>query len=186
MMHQTIKTIFRLCLAACIFLITLALLWTCVVKTLEIRNATQEMAQAKTFELRSTAEKPLVLVSNNQKPDEALFILVANQGFISKINCEHYAQELCTDADNQSHRRQIDHLLLKQIGAQHYIQRIQFHDSQTQKVSNFDYSDAELQAFFEQDVQQLKYTVFGIAIFALIALYVSFRILRNFKQFLHK
>ena len=39
---------------------------------------------------------------------------------------------------------------------------------------------------FQQDIQQLKYVVFGIAIFALIALYVSFRILRNFKQFLRK
>lgn len=185
-MHQTIKTIFRLCFAVSIFLITLALVWTCVVKTLEIRNASQALAQAKQFELKSTTAKPLVLVTNNQKPDEAVFILVANQGFIAKMSCEHYAQDLCTDADNQSHRRQIDFLDLKQIGQQYYIQHIQFHDSQTQKVSRFKYSDEQIQAFFQQDVQQLKYIVFGVGLFALIALYVSFRIIRNFKQFLQK
>ncbi|MGY5392218.1 hypothetical protein [Acinetobacter sp. NigerLNRRAM0016] len=185
-MHQTIKTVFRLCFAASIFLITLALVWTCIVKTLEIKNATQALSQAQQFELKSTAAKPLVLVTNNQKPDESVFILVANQGFIAKMSCEHYAQDLCTDAENQSHRRQIDVLGLKQIGQQHYIQHIQLHDSQTQKVSRFAYSDAQIQAFFQQDIQQLKYVVFGIAIFALIALYVSFRILRNFKQFLRK
>ena len=93
---------------------------------------------------------------------------------------------MCIDAENQTHRRQIDTLGLKKIGQQHYIQHIQFHDSQTQKVSRFNYNDAQIQTFFQQDIQQLKYVVFGIAIFALIALYVSFRILRNFKQFLRK
>ena len=102
------------------------------------------------------------------------------------MSCEHYAQDLCIDAENQTHRRQIDTLGLKKIGQQHYIQHIQFHDSQTQKVSRFNYTDAQIQTFFQQDIQQLKYVVFGIAIFALIALYVSFRILRNFKQFLRK
>ena len=89
-MHQTIKTVFRLCFATSIFLITLALVWTCIVKTLEIKNATQALAQAQQFELKSTTAKPLVLVTNNQKPDESVFILVANQGFIAKMSCEHY------------------------------------------------------------------------------------------------
>lgn len=73
-MHQTVKTIFRLCLAAVIFLVTLSLMFTCVTKIQEILKADQHYQQAVNIPLKSSAKAQYVLVSNNQRPDNALFI----------------------------------------------------------------------------------------------------------------
>ena len=40
--------------------------------------------------------------------------------------------------------------------------------------------------FYQADVSSLKYATFGIGLFALAAVFVSFRILRNFKKFIRK
>ena len=109
-MHQTVKTIFRLCFASVIFLITLSLCFTCFAKIQEILQAEQHYQQATSIPLKSTAGEQYVLVSNNQRPDNAIFILIAGNGYVAKINCEHYSA-LCSDEDNQSHTRQIRFLL---------------------------------------------------------------------------
>lgn len=185
-MHHTVKTIFRLCLATMIFFITLALLFTCAVKIQEIVNADQNFMQKQSFSLSSTAKEQFVLLSNNQDPDNAVFILIANQGYVAKINCEHHAKDLCVDDDNKSHTRQISQANLVKAGQWFYIQDVAYRDSRSGKTAEFHYTDAQIQQFYQNDVSALKYKVFGIALFAAIALYVSSRILCHFRRFLTK
>ena len=127
-MHQTVKTIFRLFFAVVIFLITLALFFSAYSKSKEILQADQQFQQAKHISLKSTDQEQLVLVSNNKRPDQAIFILIAQNGYIAKLNCEHYLQDICTDEYNQLHTRQIQQLDLLQVGQQHYIENIRYQD----------------------------------------------------------
>lgn len=184
-MHQTVKTIFRIFFASIIFIITAALILTCVTKTQEIFNAQKNFVNAEKISLHSTPQKPLVLVSNNQKPDQKLVVLIANNGYIAQLNCENYAN-LCTTQYNLSHTRQIQTINLVKAGQFFYIQHVNYRDSRTGQTSTFDYSDAQIQNFYENDVSSLKYIVFGIALFAAAAIFVSQRILRNFRRFLSK
>lgn len=183
-MHQTVKTIFRLFFAVVIFLITLALFFSAYSKSKEILQADQQFQQAKHISLKSTAQEQLVLVSNNKRPDQAIFILIAQNGYIAKLNCEHYLQDICTDEYNQLHTRQIQQLDLLKVGQQHYIENIRYQDSHTQKQQQWSYSTQQIQQFYQTDIASLKYIVFSIVLFALVALYVSIRIIRNFKKFL--
>ena len=183
-MHQTVKTIFRLFFAVVIFLITLALFFSAYSKSKEILQADQRFQQAKHISLKSTDQEQLVLVSNNKRPDQAIFILIAQNGYIAKLNCEHYLQDICTDEYNQLHTRQIQQLDLLQVGQQHYIENIRYQDSRTQKQQQWTYSTQQIQQFYQADIASLKYIVFSIVLFALAALYVSIRIIRNFKKFL--
>ena len=183
-MHQTVKTIFRLFFAVVIFLITLALFFSAYSKSKEILQADQQFQQAKHISLKSTAQEQLVLVSNNKRPDQAIFILIAQNGYIAKLNCEHYLQDICTDEYNQLHTRQIQQLDLLKVGQQHYIENIRYQDSRTQKQQQWSYSTQQIQQFYQADIASLKYIVFSIVLFALAALYVSIRIIRNFKKFL--
>lgn len=183
-MHQTVKTIFRLFFAVVIFLITLALFFSAYSKSKEILQADQQFQQAKHISLKSTDQEQLVLVSNNKRPDQAIFILIAQNGYIAKLNCEHYLQDICTDEYNQLHTRQIQQLDLLKVGQQHYIENIRYQDSHTQKQQQWTYSTQQIQQFYQADIASLKYIVFSIVLFALAALYVSIRIIRNFKKFL--
>src|SRR5690606_467297 len=103
-MHHTVKTIFRLCFASVIFLITLSLYFTCFANIQEILQAEQHYQQATSIPLKSKEGEQYVLVSNNQRTDNTIFILIAGNGYVAKINCEHYSS-LCSDEDNQSHTR---------------------------------------------------------------------------------
>jgi hypothetical protein len=183
-MHQTVKTIFRLFFAVVIFLITLALFFSAYSKSKEILQADQQFQQAKHISLKSTDQEQLVLVSNNKRPDQAIFILIAQNGYIAKLNCEHYLQDICTDEYNQLHTRQIQQLDLLKVGQQHYIEHVRYQDSRTQKQQQWSYSAQQIQQFYQADIASLKYIVFSIVLFALAALYVSIRIIRNFKKFL--
>lgn len=183
-MHQTVKTLFRLFFAVVIFLITLALFFSAYSKSKEILQADQHFQQAKHISLKSTAQEQLVLVSNNKRPDQAIFILIAQNGYIAKLSCEHYLQDICTDEYNQLHTRQIQQLDLLKVGQQHYIENITYQDSRTQKQQQWSYSKQQIQQFYQADIASLKYIVFSMVLFALAALYVSIRILRNFKKFL--
>ncbi|OTG69249.1 hypothetical protein B9T25_01250 [Acinetobacter sp. ANC 4470] len=185
-MHQTVKTLFRLFFAVVIFLITIALFFSVYSKSKEILNADQAFQQAKHISLKSTMQEQLVLVSNNKRPDQAIFILIANNGFISKINCEHYLQDICTDEYNQIHTRQIKQIDLLKIGQFNYIQMVSYQDSRTQKQQQWTYSQQQIQQFYQADISSLKYIIFSISLFALAALYVSIRIIRNFKKFLSR
>lgn len=184
-MHQTIKTIFRFCFALVIFMVTLSLCITCVSKIQEIMHADQAYQQAKSFRLVSTPEQQYVLVSDNQKPNNAVFVLIAGNGYISKTSCEHYAK-LCSDEINQSHTRQIENIHLFRVAHHTYIEQVQWRDSRTGQVTQLEYSKNEIQQFYQNDISNLKYTVFGIALFTLAALYVSVKLLRNFRRFLTK
>ena len=183
-MHQTVKTIFRLFFAVVIFLITLALFFSAYSKSKEILQADQQFQQAKHISLKSTDQEQLVLVSNNKRPDQAIFILIAQNGYIAKLNCEHYVQDICTDEYNQLHTRQIQQLDLLKVGQQDYIENVRYQDSRTQKQQQWSYSTQQIQQFYQADIARLKYIVFSIVLFALAALYVSIRIIRNFKKFL--
>ncbi|WP_407305297.1 hypothetical protein [Acinetobacter sp.] len=183
-MHQTVKTLFRLFFAVVIFLITLALFFSAYSKSKEILQADQQLQQAKHISLKSTAQEQLVLVSNNKRPDQAIFILIAQNGYIAKLPCEHYQQDICTDEYNQLHTRQIAQLDLLKIGQLNYIKNITYQDSRTQKPQQLSYSTQQIQQFYQADITSFKYIVFSILLFAFAALYVSIRILRNFKKFL--
>ena len=184
-MQQTIRLVFRLCLAAIIFAITAALILTCLSKSIEIIQSEQKFTEAKKIHLQSSAKEQLVLLSNNKSPDEAIYIAIAQNGYIAKSNCSHYPQ-ICVDDYNQQHTRQIQNIDLLHAGQFYYIQQVQYTDSRTQERKTLSYSAAQIQQFYRADVSGLKYTVFGIGLFAIAALYVSIRILRNFKTFLGK
>ena len=184
-MHQTVKTIFRFCFASVIFLITLSLCFTCFAKIQEILHTEQHYQQATSIPLRSTTGEQYVLVSNNQRPDNAIFILIAGNGYVAKINCEHYST-LCSDDYNQSHTRQIQSVDLIKAGNLFYIEKIQFRDSRTGNATSLEYTQDDIQQFYQNDISNLKYTVFAIALFTLAALFVSIKILKNFRRFLHK
>ena len=184
-MHQTIKLIFRIFFAAVIFIITVALLLTCLSKAYEIFHAEQNFTQAKKVHLTSTAQQQLVLLSNNQKPDQSIYILIAQNGYIAKINCAQYPN-ICLDEYNKQQTRQIQTLDLVHVGNFKYIQNVAFTDSRTQQAKHLNYPEHQIKQFYLEDVANLKYVVFGVGLFALAALYVSIRILRNFKSFLNK
>ncbi|ENU16111.1 hypothetical protein F995_01578 [Acinetobacter sp. CIP A162] len=141
-MHQTVKTIFRLCFASVIFLITLSLCFTCFAKIQEILQAEQHYQQATSIPLQSSTGEQYVLVSNNQRPDNAIFILIAGNGYVAKINCEHYSA-LCSDEDNQSHTRQIQTVDLIKAGNLFYIEKIGGVSKSMLKKSRLDFDKIE-------------------------------------------
>lgn len=183
-MHHTVKTIFRLVLAASVLLVTLSLCFTFIVKLQQIITASERLADAEQHHLRSTAERPLVLLSNNQKPDEKLWVTIAQKGYLAQMSCQHYAEDLCVDRYNQKHTRQIQDVSLLHVNQLWYIQNVSYRDSLTQQVSKFEYTAAQIQQFYQNDISELKYRLFAIGLFALAALFASFKLLRNFKQFL--
>lgn len=185
-MHQTVKTLFRLFFALVIFLITLALWLSVFSKSKEIFQADQLFQQAKQISLKSTSQEQLVLVSNNQPPDQTIYIVIAQNGYIAELPCEHYLKDICTDEYNQQHTRQIKQLDVLKVGQNQYIQQISYQDSRTQKQQQWFYSKQQIQQFYQADIDSLKYHIFSILLFALAALYVSIRILRNFKKFIHR
>jgi hypothetical protein len=184
-MHQTIKIVFRTCFAAVIFIVTFALFLTCFAKFQEILQADHEYTNAQTVNLKSDTKNQFVLVSNNQSPDNALFLHLAGQGYVAKIKCDHYSA-LCTDEINQSHTRQVQNIDLLKVGTHWYIQKVDYRDSRTQQKQQFEYSLAEIKQFYDNDISNLKYVIFGIALFALAALFVSIKIIKNFRRFLNK
>ena len=181
---MNVKITFRYIYAAIIFIISFMLLWTCIVKTQEFLQAQQ--VQPKKFSLSSNQTTEYRLLSNNQKPDQLLYVLIPNQGFIAKINCEHYLATLCTDQNNQTQFRRIDQIDLLAFKQHVYIQNIRYTNTQDLKPQSFQFTNPQIQAFYQVDIQQLKYQLFTLALFSLFALYVCFRMIRNFKSFLNK
>lgn len=184
-MHQTIQLVFRICFAAVIFTVTAALILTGFAKSSEIFHAAQNFEQAKKIHLQSTAQQQFALLSNNKKPDEAVYVVIAQNGYIAKSSCSHYP-EICLDQYNQQQTRQIQTIDLLHAGNFHYIEKVSFTDSRTQQRHTFSYTPEQIQQFYQADVSSLKYATFGIGLFALAAVFVSFRILRNFKKFIRK
>lgn len=184
-MHQTIKTIYRLCFASVIFLVTLSLLLTCFSKTYAILQANQDYAERQRIHLSSDSQQQFVLLSDNKKSNQALYILLAGQGYLSKMNCQHYPT-LCTEEYNQSHTRQIQTADLVKTGNFSYLENIQFRDSRTGQSSQLHVTEQQIAQFYKDDLSNLKYSVFAIALFACAALFVSFKLIRNFRRFLTK
>lgn len=182
-MHQSILTVFRLFFAAVIFIVTLSLFVTCFAKLYEILQADSNYAQAQHISLISNEKEQFVLVSNNQKPDHAIFVLIAGNGYVAKISCDHYVK-LCTDEDNTTHTRQIQNMNLFKAGQHTYIKNVSFIDSRTKQKTELAFNANEIQQFYKNDISNLKYVIFGIGLFALAALYVSLKILKNFRRFI--
>ncbi|WP_151707415.1 MULTISPECIES: hypothetical protein [unclassified Acinetobacter] len=185
-MPFTFKTVFRMFFALIIFLTTFALFLTCFAKGKDIWQADQNFAAAQTFKMNSSPEQTLVLLSNNKAPDEHIYLHVANQGYIAKLSCDHYLTDICVDDYNEQHTRQIQSIELFKAGPFNYIQQVSYLDTRTQQIKTLRYTAEQIQQFYRADVSNLKYVIFGVLLFALIALYVSVRIARNFKQFLNR
>jgi hypothetical protein len=185
-MHQTIKTVFRYCFALVILLITAALVLTCATKTYEFFTADQYLKSQSSKKFESSEKEQFVLVSNNQKPDNSLYVVIANNGYLVKLNCDHYKSDLCVDEYNKTHTRLISDITMTKIGNYNYISNVNFKDSRTQKTSNYSYSAQSIEQFYKADISNLKFTILGIALFAFAALFVSFRIMKNFKKFVSK
>ena len=183
-MHQTVKTLFRLFFAMLIFLITLALFISLYAKGKEIINAEQAFQQAKIVSLKSNPQQQLVLLSNNQGSQKLIYILLAHNGYVAKVRCEHYLTDICTDAYNDSHTRQIRDVDLLTVNQHSYIKKVNYQDSLTQQQQQWSYVKAQIRDFYQADILTLKYIVFSILLFALAALYVCIRIIKNFKTFL--
>lgn len=172
--------------ALIIFLTTFALLLTCFAKSKEILNADQAFAAAESFKMNSSPDQTLLLLSNNQAPDDQIYLHIAHQGNIAKLSCAHYLNDICVGDYNQQHTRQIQSIELFKVGQLNYIQQVTYRDTRTQQIKTLRYSTTQIQQFYRSDVSNLKYVVFGVFLFVLIALYVSLRIARNFKQFLNR
>lgn len=181
---MNIKIIFRSGLAIVIVLISLMLLWTCVVKIKEILDAPS--AQATTFQLKSDAQQQYRLVSHRDRPDQKIFITLPNQTSVMTIPCTHYLNNICTIQDDQQFFRVIQQIELQNFKNHIYIKNVSFTHSQTLNTRSIQYTDQQIHDFYLADIENLKYQVFSLILFTLFALYASFRILRNFKQFLHK
>ena len=67
---------------------------------------------------------------------------------------------------------------------QQSLQKVNYQDSLTQQQQQWSYSKAQIRDFYQADILTLKYIVFSILLFALAALYVCIRIIKNFKTFL--
>ena len=184
-MHKSILTVFRLFFAAVIFIVTLSLFVTCFAKFYEILQADENYAQAQHISLISNEKEQFVLVSNNQKPDNAIYVLIAGNGYVAKVSCDHYAK-LCSDDDNTSHTRQIQSINLFKAGQHTYIKNVSYTDSRTAQKSQLEFSPNEIEQFYKNDISNLKYVIFGVGLFALAALYVSVKILKNFRRFIGK
>lgn len=185
-MQFTFKTLFRIFFALIIFLTTVSLFLTCMVKVKEIFQADQTFAASQSFKMSSRPDQTLILLSNNQAPDDHIYLHIAQQGYIAKLSCEHYLTDICINDYNQQHTRQIQSITLLKAGEFNYIQQVQYLDTRTQQIQNLKYSNAQIAEFYRKDISNLKYIVFGILLFALISLYVSVRIVRNFRQFLNR
>lgn len=181
---MNVKTTFRYLYAVIILIITLMLVWTCIVKTQDYFQA--KNIQAKAFSLSSNQQTEYRLLSDNQKTQKRLYVIIPNQGFIAKINCEHYLSTLCTDQDNQNQFRKINQIDLLAFKQHVYIQNIQYINTQNAQSKSFQFSQQQIQDFYQSDLETLKYQLFTLMLFSVFALYVCFRILRNFKSFLQK
>ena len=160
------------------------LIWTCVVKTLEFTHSSNNPDHILT--LSSNAQTEYRLLSNNQKPDEKLWIVIKNQGYIVTLNCQHYLKTLCTDQDNQHPFRKIDHVTLQRFNDKYYIQDITYTNTQNMQQNTVKFSVQDIQSFHQADLITLRNQIITLSLFALFALYVCFRILRDFRKFLNK
>ena len=185
-MHQSLKFIFRLILALIIFTVTLALLLTCYSKFNTLAQANTWLEHRQQIELVSSNQQSYLLLSNSQKPDRAIFIVLKGKGYISKISCEHYQATLCLSGYDKSPYREVQKAVLQIIGPYQYIQSINYVDTQTNMPSNLTLTQQQVINFYQQDMSALKYYLLGVFLFTIIALISSIRILKNFRSFLTK
>ena len=185
-MHQTIKKIFRFIVALCIFMITAALLVTCLVKAQEIINADRNYQQRKEVHYQTDQRQQYILMSNNQKPDQAALIVLQDHGYVTKLDCTHYEKTICTDDYNLFSTRYIQQVTIQSIGHYNYFQNIQWNDIKTKQPTSLVWSQQEIQQFYQNDITNLKYILTALMLFSIIGLYVCYRIIRNFRQFLER
>lgn len=181
---MTFKMLFRCFYAFVLILITTMLIWTCVVKTLELTRSSNTPDHVSTFS--SNTQTEYRLLSNNQKPDKKLWIVIKNQGYIAELNCEHYLKTLCTDQDNQHPFRRIDHVTVQRFNDKYYIQEMSYTNTQNMQQNTVKFSAQDIRSFHQADLITLRNQIITLSLFALFALYVCYRILRDFRKFLNK
>ncbi|MBJ9986051.1 hypothetical protein IAE19_11460 [Acinetobacter sp. S40] len=184
-MHQTIKKVFRLSLAICIFVITAALVITCVVKAEDILKGTEAYQSRKVIQFDTDANHQYILMSNNQRPDQAALIVLKDQGYMAKLSCEHYLATVCTDQYNLFSTRYLHKATIQSIGNYFYFQNLQWIDIQNNQSTSLTWSQQDIQQFYQNDINNLKYILGALILFSFSGLYVCYRILRNFKTFIH-
>ncbi|WP_086203021.1 hypothetical protein [Acinetobacter silvestris] len=165
-------------------MITLILIWTSIVKAQEILHA-QDVAP-RFFNIQSNEKVEYRLSSHRAKPDQNIYVHIPNQGYIVKISCVHYLQDICTEADNQNQFRKILNMDLVAYKNNIYIKNLKYINTQNMQQKAIQYTDQQIHDFYHTDTQNLQYQLFSMVLFSLFAVYVSFRVLRNFKSFLTK
>ncbi|MCU4414010.1 hypothetical protein KTH71_08160 [Acinetobacter sp. WU_MDCI_Axc73] len=183
-MHQNIKKVFRLSLAICIFVITAALVITCLIKAQDILNSNKLYEGRKVVHFDTDASHQYILMSNNQKPDQSALIVLKDHGYVMKLSCEHYLKTICTDQYNLFSTRYIRKATIQSVGNYLYFQNIQWIDIQNNQSTTLTWSQQDIQQFYQKDIDNLKYILAALLLFSLSGLYVCYRILQNFKQFL--
>ncbi|WP_228258817.1 hypothetical protein [Acinetobacter ihumii] len=185
-MHQTVKKIFRFSVALCIFVITAALVMTCLVKTQEILHADRDYQDRKVLDYQTDHDRQYILVSNNQKPDQAALVVLKDHGYVAKVACVHYQKTICIDDYNLFSTRYIQQVSLQAIGSHLYFRTIQWNDIKTSQLTSLSWSEQDIQQFYQNDITNLKYILGALILFSMIGIYVCYRLIRNFKQFLER
>ncbi|MPW44041.1 hypothetical protein [Acinetobacter guerrae] len=183
-MHQTIKKVFRFSLAICIFVITAALVVTCIVKTQDILKSSETYESRKTIKFDTDSNHQYILMSNNQKPDQSALIVLKDHGYVVKLSCEHYLKTVCTDQYNLFSTRYIRKATIQSIGNYVYFQNIQWADIQNNQLTALSWSQQDIQQLYQNDIDNLKYILGALILFSLSGLYVCYRIIRNFRKFI--
>lgn len=183
-MHQTIKKIFRLSLAICIFVITAALVITCLIKAQDILNSNELYESRKVVHFDTDVDHQYILMSNNQKPDQSALIVLKDHGYVTKLSCEHYLKTVCTDQYNLFSTRYIRKATIQSIGNYLYFQNIQWIDIQNNQPTALTWSQQDIQQLYQNDIDNLKYILGALILFSLSGLYVCYRIIRNFRKFI--
>ncbi|RKG31967.1 hypothetical protein D7V21_12560 [Acinetobacter guerrae] len=183
-MHQTIKKVFRFSLAICIFVITAALVVTCIVKAQDILKSSETYESRKTIKFDTDSNHQYILMSNNQKPDQSALIVLKDHGYVVKLSCEHYLKTVCTDQYNLFSTRYIRKATIQSIGNYVYFQNIQWTDIQNNQPTALTWSQQDIQQLYQNDIDNLKYILGALILFSLSGLYVCYRIIRNFRKFI--
>ena len=181
---MSVKTVFRCFYASILSLITLALLWTCMVKSYDLFF--NQDSKVHVIQIATDQKHHYQLVHNQDKNNPQLFIVFNDQSYLAKISCQHYQDNLCKKDGVGKEFRQVLHADLQQIKQNTYIKNLTYLNTQTQQKFSYSFTDADLQQFYQSDLKTARNQLITLAIFAVFALFVCFRIFRNFKKFLHQ
>ena len=77
-------------------------------------------------------------------------------------------------------------MTLQRFNDKYYIQDITYTNTQNMQQDTVKFSAQDIQSFHKADLIVLRNQIITLSLFTLFALYVCFRILRDFRKFLNK